>query len=799
MSKAHSEVDLVNLLGGMKLSSEDVLKTLVPYCKHLVEIPSQRSSKWFGASNVYSAFSIKHVELQAISFRDAYAALTAVGAFQSNSAGTTIVYNLPIIKKLAGTKPQMTFIMPTKHGATNVNSKAKKGTSNPVQPKLPVRESNDKLLSLTYTSALDASRSADKTCRQIVENATYKLIETSRQCLDSVTELRGLNCSIAIDAECSSDEALCLVQIMPQAGRRCVYIFDVILINRSNKIGTVSLLPLRTLLEDDQTLKIGHDLRYNAILFRKPPLDATLTNVIDTQEMDKIIRCCNGAVQSDSRSLNEVLSSYKYPIIADKSKFHKRLEKNPLLWKNRPLSGLALNFAAANVFYIGDLCNSMSKQLGVTIRERSAARLRQFNYLSSSKRNKHDPHSQPCDIDFWLTFDEKGLPTYEPAVNAVDLHDTDNNSASDTDEDDVNDPDLETLLEELPSFAAQSIRDAIRYDPRFIDVSHIVDVKVDIGRPIVLGVGSHDLQLDIRTKRNTLDDYCKVLENTHFSDDNRGGISGTLHRVSLLRSRARKSPDNPLGNVIGFTFRIGRARTGNCTAIIDLLHNIGHSFDADSATHSVLLIGVPGSGKSTLLRSSIRYVAGELALPTVVVDTSNELGGEGLVPHKAILPARRMMVPDRRYQYDQLLEAVQNHTPRVIVVDELATRREVDAARSISQRGVAMLATVHGASLKSLITNPDLKGLTGGTETVTLGDQAASKDANRKRKTRTERAGVPPFRVAVELNNFRKFVIHHDIGSFVDASLEGKAHRIETRTMLSNGRIRTRFSSALYH
>ena len=145
----------------------------------------------------------------------------------------------------------------------------------------------------------------------------------------------------------------------------------------------------------------------------------------------------------------------------------------------------------------------------------------------------------------------------------------------------------------------------------------------------------------------------------------------------------------------------------------------------------MLLLGRPGVGKTTAIREISRVLSEEYGRRVVVVDTSNEIGGDGDVPHPGIGAARRMQVPRPDEQHHVLIEAVQNHTPEVIVVDEIGTELEAAAARTISQRGVQMIATAHGHTLENLLrTRPST--ISWAVVSVTLGDDERGADACRR-------------------------------------------------------------------
>jgi stage III sporulation protein SpoIIIAA len=273
------------------------------------------------------------------------------------------------------------------------------------------------------------------------------------------------------------------------------------------------------------------------------------------------------------------------------------------------------------------------------------------------------------------------------------------------------------------------------------------------------------------------DDLAFVTERVgRFGGDNRAGIERTLHRISALRNRQ--------GETVGLTCRVGRAVFGT----VDILR------DVVEEGSSLLLLGRPGVGKTTLLREAARVLADDLAKRVIVVDTSNEIAGDGDVPHPGIGRARRMQVPTPAAQADVMIEAVENHMPEVIVIDEIGTRDEAAAARTIAERGVQLIATAHGNTLDNLLQNPTLSDLVGGVQVVTLGDEEARRRGTRK--TVLERKAPPTFDVLVEIESQDALAVHHDVAEVVDSLLRGKAQRPERRRRKKDGEVEIRPAAA---
>ena len=292
-------------------------------------------------------------------------------------------------------------------------------------------------------------------------------------------------------------------------------------------------------------------------------------------------------------------------------------------------------------------------------------------------------------------------------------------------------------------------------------LNDVIEIVLDIGRqPEIRHAGGkiEKLESDIVNDEDITFVTSHLQEFTH---DNRSGIPGTLHRISAIRNRQ--------GKIVGLTCRIGRVVTGTIACIKDIC----------TQGKSILFLGRPGVGKTTKLREISRLVADELGKRVVIVDTSNEIAGDGDTPHPAIGAARRMQVPQPEYQKDIMIEAVENHTPEVIVVDEIGTEAEAQAARTIAERGVMLIATAHGNSLESLIKNPTLSDLVGGIQSVTLGDDEAKRRASQK--TVLEREKQPTFDIVIEIIDRNTLAVYKNTSEAVDYILRGWPIRPELR------------------
>ena len=306
--------------------------------------------------------------------------------------------------------------------------------------------------------------------------------------------------------------------------------------------------------------------------------------------------------------------------------------------------------------------------------------------------------------------------------------------------------DLDKLLQILPSH----IQDAIAQNPQKKD---LIEIVLDLGRkPEARFVDSTCYLSENYITRDDLE--YSIARVGQFSSDNRAGIESTLHRISAIRNRQEK--------IIGLTCRIGRAVFGTILMIRELVES----------GQSILLLGRPGVGKTTALREIARVLADELEKRVVIIDTSNEIAGDGDVPHPAIGRARRMQVARPELQHQVMIEAVENHMPEVIIIDEIGTELEALAARTIAERGVQLVGTAHGNHLENLIKNPTLSDLIGGIQSVTLGDDEARRRGSQK--TVLERKAPPTFQIAVEMWERQKWVVHEEVAQTVDQILRGK-------------------------
>jgi stage III sporulation protein SpoIIIAA len=320
---------------------------------------------------------------------------------------------------------------------------------------------------------------------------------------------------------------------------------------------------------------------------------------------------------------------------------------------------------------------------------------------------------------------------------------------------------IDLLLQSLPPHISTPLeRDDHKDD--------LLEIVMDLGRlPEARFRNEERFLSDREVTREDIEYVTSRIGN--FGEDNRAGIQRTLHRISALRNRS--------GIVIGLTCRVGRAVYGTITLIRNLVE--------DGA--STLLLGKPGVGKTTLLREVARVLADELRKRVVIVDTSNEIAGDGDIPHPGIGRARRMQVSRPSEQHAVMIEAVENHMPEVIIIDEIGTELEAQAARTIAERGVQLVGTAHGNTLENLMLNPTLSDLIGGIQAVTLGDEEARRRGTQK--TVLERKAPPTFNVLVEIQSWDEMTVYTEVDAAVDAVLRGEEPTVEMRKRDADGQV----------
>jgi len=296
--------------------------------------------------------------------------------------------------------------------------------------------------------------------------------------------------------------------------------------------------------------------------------------------------------------------------------------------------------------------------------------------------------------------------------------------------------------------------------------NELLEVVLDLGRrPTARYVFGERTLRDNEVRREEIDLVVNSVGD--FDDDNRAGIARTLHRISAIRNRR--------GEIVGLTCRVGRAVYGTIDIVADFIED----------GNSILLLGRPGVGKTTMLREMARVLSANKRV--IIVDTSNEIGGDGDIPHPAVGRARRMQVPRPAHQHEVMIEAVENHNPEVIIIDEIGREREAAAARTINERGVQLIGTAHGNTIENLLLNPTLSDLVGGIESVTLSDEEARRRGTQK--TVLERRAPPTFDVVIEIQDRQRLAIHRNVTTAVDAMLRGRPLGMELRYRDESGEI----------
>jgi len=322
--------------------------------------------------------------------------------------------------------------------------------------------------------------------------------------------------------------------------------------------------------------------------------------------------------------------------------------------------------------------------------------------------------------------------------------------------------DLDLLIDSLAPHIGEPIRNRA-------DKHELLEVVMDLGRLPQARYPNREIVLSEREVTESDIEYT-VARISNFGEDNRAGIERTLHRISCIRNRG--------GRIVGLTCRVGRAIFGTIATIEDIVQS----------EQSMLVLGRPGVGKTTMLREIARVLADEAKKRVIIVDTSNEIAGDGDIPHPAIGSARRMQVATPQMQHAVMIEAVENHMPEVIVIDEIGTELEAQAARTIAERGVQLVGTAHGNTLENLMANPTLSDLVGGIQSVTLGDEEARRRGTQK--SILERKAPPTFPVVVELQSWDKVSIHKDVAETVDSILRGYRLSPEIRELTTEGEVR---------
>lgn len=330
--------------------------------------------------------------------------------------------------------------------------------------------------------------------------------------------------------------------------------------------------------------------------------------------------------------------------------------------------------------------------------------------------------------------------------------------------------DLENLIEKLPFFIQENVTNHVSRD-------QLIEIILDLGRkPEARFINAPEYLSQKIISWQDLEYTTKRINK--FSNENRAGIERTFHRISCIRNRQFL--------ITGLTCRVGRVIFGTISVIRDLLE----------LDKSILLLGKPGVGKTTIIREISRVLADERIKRVIIIDTSNEIGGDSDIPHSGIGRARRMQVPKTELQHQIMIEAVENHMPEVIVIDEIGTELEVLAARTIAEKGVQLIGTTHGNCIENLIKNPPLSDLIGGIQYVTLGDEEAKRRGTQK--SILERKASPTFEIIIEINSSNYWTIHENVKLSVDLLLRKSFLISQTRQFSLMGKIRIKSENSYY-
>src|SRR5210317_1248571 len=323
---------------------------------------------------------------------------------------------------------------------------------------------------------------------------------------------------------------------------------------------------------------------------------------------------------------------------------------------------------------------------------------------------------------------------------------------------------LEKLIDNLPLFVQTNLLNHNRY-------TELVEVLLDLGcRPEAHFINESEY---LSQKLLSWQDIDYVIK--RISNENRAGIDRTLHRISCIRNRQFL--------INGLTCRVGRAIFGTISIIRDLLES----------GKSILILGKPGVGKTTIIREIARVLSDEMEKRVIIIDTSNEIAGDSDVPHSGIGRARRMQVPKTELQHKIMLEAIENHMPQVIVIDEIGTELEALAARTIAEKGVQLVVTTHGNCLENLIKNPSLSDLIGGIQYVTISDEEAKRRGTQK--SILERKAYPAFEIVIEINNPTSWIIHENVENSVDLILRGSFNISQIRSLTQNQKLKINYQT----
>uniref|UniRef100_K3WXX3 AAA+ ATPase domain-containing protein n=1 Tax=Globisporangium ultimum (strain ATCC 200006 / CBS 805.95 / DAOM BR144) TaxID=431595 RepID=K3WXX3_GLOUD len=658
--------------------------------------------------------------------------------------------------ELAGNTGQEIAIMPPDSIPTAHHQPGNESAS-PLPPSLAllINDVSDDVASLV-PSELEIRSLSPSTGRPGVE---YMFISTKSGLIElcergGIWRGEGDEYTVVIDVE-GVPGHVSLLQICVDVSS--IYVFDGL------AIGEQTLLDALTpFFQARNVLKVLHDVHMDALgIWQKSAEKLSLQGVLDTQ---LVMEACSTKEGEMFSGFNTVLAEWhpngKLTQHPTKAMIHQIMDANKQFVLQRPLSTAFLEYAVLDVLLLHECIPTILRVLSSGVGNKSVQQL-----VEASEQRAINAVKNNGNRSVWV--DEACRLA---SVELLALRGVTPTMLSKT-----IDPDMDSLLRLLPA----RFRNAPLFEqPEMI--FRIIDVVLDKGRQAYVFVDGQGRKLLLESEGDagntealvTPEDIALVVQNIgmrKFGGDNRAGIDGSLHRISAMRNKANE--------VYGLTLRVGRAFPGVSDVVLDVLHSSGPAASSSAISiggvpaPSVLILGLPGHGKTTLIRDIARSLSCSGHQSVCIIDTSNEIGGDGDVPHHHVGYARRMMVPSLDVQAQVMVECVQNHTVSTMIIDEIGRLAEVVAAQTVRQRGVAIIASAHG-DLRSLIKNSELCGLVGGIETVTIGDEVAKKRSGSKSKT--QRMHAPTFDVIVEVKGRNEYVVIFNTAQAVDDILEGR-------------------------
>ncbi len=609
---------------------------------------------------------------------------------------------------------------------------------------LPITANTSSATSTTLIPTSKVSLPQNFSPNTFVDNHNVYLIDTIEAAQAAMNWLSNFD-TVACDIEFTEyDQTTSLIQlatsmfsapkdVLFSKQHPIVFLFDMLC---KDKQAFLTLLK-QSVFENSSILKIFHDARHDCeILWKQASI--RVRNVADTQVQYKYLtnlqkmhefrqtqRVLDLPTDKDRIGLNSLLQKCILTSNSLKKEFQTIFTEQTEYWKQRPLDKKAMQYAAMDVTQLIPLYSKLNQQI-------AASNVMLIGSLSNAHVLQYCPELGEQEHPISISFDDSYQLITAEQPESVDI---------------VFEEQLTDLIETINDLEGST--SLLQHEKR----DELSEIVLDYGRqPLARFMDDSEIFLN---NQLILLEQLQIIQDrlSQFGPDNRSGLTNTLHRFSRLL--------NKKGEIVGLTIRVGKTLNGMATIFQDIICN---------KKNSVLIVSEPGSGKTTILRDLAKFVADEIRRRVVIVDTSNEIGGDGDCPHRSIGSARRMQVLKRNLLHETMIEAVQNHNPQTVVIDEIGNGKEVMAAKSIQTRGVQMIATAHG-TLVDLLNNPELNGLLGGLQTVTLGDMEM-KARNLDTKTLVERRGSPCFNVIIEILGFRKWRVFMDTATVIDNLLK---------------------------